>query len=123
MKRILIIDDDEEICKLIKVGLEKIGDFSVLFATSGKEGLRIAQTEKPHLILLDVRMPEMNGFEVLREIKQNKEIAGVPVVMLTALGDERHRNEAAHSYSEGYLTKPVELKDIKSTIESILGKC
>ncbi len=123
MKRILIIDDDEEICKLIKVGLEKKGDFNVLFATSGKEGLRIAQTEKPHLILLDVRMPEMDGFEVLREIKQNKEIAGVPVVMLTALGDERRQNEAAHSYSEGYLTKPVELKDIKSTIESILGNC
>jgi DNA-binding response OmpR family regulator len=123
MKRILIIDDDEEICKLIKAGLEKIGDFNVLFATSGKEGLRIAQTEKPHLILLDVRMPEMDGFEVLREIKQNKEIAGVPVVMLTALGDERHQNEAVHSYSEGYLTKPVDLKDIKLTIENILGKC
>ncbi|MFA5275567.1 MAG: response regulator [Candidatus Omnitrophota bacterium] len=122
MKRILIIDDDEEICKLVKAGLERSGDFSVLYAITGKEGLRLAQAEKPNLVLLDVRLPDIDGFEILREIKQNKEIAGTPVVMLTALGDERLKTEAAHSYGEGYLTKPVELKDIKLTIESILGK-
>jgi len=123
VKKILIIDDDEEICKLVKAGLERNGDFGVIYATNGKEGLRIAQAEKPHLVLLDVRMPEMDGFEVLRKIKEDKEIAGIPVVMLTASDDERHKNEAAHSYGEGYLIKPVELKDIKSTIKSVLGNC
>ena len=65
----------------------------------------------------------MDGFEVLRKIKQDKVIGGIPVVMLTASDDEKHKDEAEHSYGEGYLIKPVELKDIKSTIESVLGKC
>jgi len=121
MKKILVIDDDAEVCLLIKNGLERSGDFNVVYATSGKDGLRLVKQEKPHLLLLDVRLPDIDGFEVLQQVKQDKETAGIPVVMLTALEDEKYQKEAQHSYGEGYLTKPAQLKDIKSTIENILG--
>lgn len=122
MKKILVIDDEEEICKLVKTGLERNGEYSVVLATSGQDGVLFAQMEKPDLILLDIKMPDMDGFEVLQQIKENKETGGIPVIMVTAFGDEPLRTSASHLYSEGYLVKPVDMQSIRKAIESILGK-
>ncbi len=83
-KRILIIDDEDAIREVMQGCLEELGPWEVLTAGSGREGLHLAQTEQPDGILLDVSMPEMNGFEVLRGLRETPETEHIPVLLLTA---------------------------------------
>ena len=121
-KRILIIDDEEDFCSLIKTGLETRSDFEVSIATNGKEGIELARMIKPDLILLDVTMPEIDGFQVLEKLKKDKNTVSIPVVMLTAREDVEYKRKAAQLFNEGYLTKPVEFSVLKSTIENIFKR-
>lgn len=84
-KRILIIDDEEDFCKMIKKNLEIRGKLLVDIATNGKDGIRLAKKIKPNLILLDVIMPEMDGSDVFSRIKDDKDTREIPVVFLTAV--------------------------------------
>ncbi|HEY9697805.1 MAG TPA: response regulator [Trichocoleus sp.] len=83
-KRILIIDDEDAIREVMQGCLEELGAWQVLTAGSGREGLQIAQAEQPDGILLDVSMPEMDGFEVLRQLRETPDIQHIPVLLLTA---------------------------------------
>lgn len=121
-KRILIIDDEEDFCSLVKTGLETRSDFDVSIATNGKEGIELARMIRPDLILLDVTMPEIDGFQVLEKLKKDKNTVSIPVVMLTARDDVEYKRKAAQLFNEGYLTKPVEFSVLKSTIEDIFKR-
>lgn len=121
-KRILIIDDEEDFCSLVKTGLETRSDFEVSIATNGKDGLELARMIRPDLILLDVTMPEIDGFQVLEKLKKDKKTVSIPVVMLTARDDVEYKRKAAQLFNEGYLTKPVEFSVLKSTIEDIFKR-
>ena len=121
-KRILIIDDDEDFCKIAKTNLELIGDFAVITAMNGKEGIKLADTASPDLILLDLLMPGMDGFEVLNRLKKKESTMAIPIVMLTAKGDEEFKIKASQLYDEGYITKPVEASALKSKIEEVLKR-
>lgn len=121
-KRILIIDDEEDFCSLVKTGLETRSDFEVSIATNGKEGIELARMIRPDLILLDVTMPEIDGFQVLEKLKKDKNTVSIPVVMLTARDDIEYKRKAAQLFNEGYLTKPVEFSVLKSMIENIFKR-
>jgi len=121
-KRVLIIDDEEEFGSLIKTGLETRSDFEVFIATTGKEGYEIARVVKPDIILLDITMPGMDGFQVLEKLKNDKNTVAVPVIMLTAREDVEYKRKASQLFNEAYLTKPVEFAVLKSTIEDVLRR-
>jgi len=111
MKRILIIDDEPEILRHVKKRLEANG-FACTASLDPVEGLKEARTEKPNLILLDLMLPHMSGLGVLGEIKKDPALAKIPVVILTALGDEEVAMSAMDAGAVGFLNKscsPLEL--------------
>lgn len=121
-KKILVIDDEKDFCILVKKSLEMIGDFDVLAATSGKDGLKIARKAAPDLILLDVIMPGMDGLKVLEKLKQDKDTLSIPVVMLTAVQKEESKIKAAQSFNEEYITKPIAADALKEKIERVFER-
>jgi len=118
--KILIIDDEPDFCYLVKFNLENIGDYSVISSMDGSDGLRTIQREKPDLVLLDIMMPGMDGLEVLTAIKENPETADIPVVMLTALEQDKPKKLASASYANDYLPKPIKTEQLIATIFNTL---
>lgn len=121
--RILMIDDDREMVTLGKLILEREG-FEVLSAYSGAEGLQILDKESNNidLILLDIMMIGMDGWQVLEQIKANKNHAHIPVIMLTArhyLEDESETDNYAHLF-DGYVVKPFVVRDLMAKITSLI---
>lgn len=115
---VLLIDDDPAIHRLLEFYLRN--DAWLTHATCPHEGLRVAERELPDLILLDMRMPKLNGFEVCKRLKANWMTAHIPVIYLSS---ERHRAYAAKGMrlgASGYIHKPVSEAKLKSTIRSTL---
>ena len=121
-ERILIIDDEDNFCQLVKKSLELGTDLELIIAINGKQGIELAKKIKPDLILLDVLMPNMDGFEVLEILKKNEATMEIPVVMLTALEDEASKTKAWNLYCEDSMTKPVDFVNLKSNIDEILKR-
>jgi len=119
--KILLVDDEQDYSFLLKRNLERLS-YKVLLASDGKKGLQLAKRHKPDLIFLDIMMPGMNGIEVLKNLKENIETLSIPVVMLTGREDEEAKKLAASFYNEDYLVKPVELEQLHTRIEKILGR-
>ncbi len=120
-KKILIIDDEKDFCYFIKLNLEMIKKFKVFVATNGKDGIKTAIRKKPDLILLDIMMPQIDGFEVLRSLKENIKTTAIPVVMLTALEQDETKAKASGLYSYDYFIKPIEMEALISGINGILS--
>jgi DNA-binding response OmpR family regulator len=121
MNTILIIDDEEDLVFFIKSALELHGRYRVFYSTDGKSGIEIARREKPTLILLDIMMPEMDGLEVLKELKEDSQTMAIPVVMLTAKNDDHSMTEAFRSYAQYYVVKPVEMDVLAAQIDYVLS--
>ena len=121
-KRILIIDDEKDLCAILKKRLENITDFEVLIANNGKDGVALAKEARPLLIFLDIMMPEMSGYEVLRRLKKDKDTMDIPVVMLSVLDDKPSKLIASALYGEEYVTKPIEVEKLKEIIEKVLKR-
>lgn len=119
-KVVLLVDDEKEFCNLIKLRLQATGTISVITAYSGRAGLRKAKTKKPDLILLDIKMPDINGIEVLKLLKKDEVTNFIPVILLTALDDDELKKEAVKLYNEDYMVKPVKLLELQKKIEKIL---
>ena len=122
MKNVLMIDDEKEFCMVVKQNLEMKGDYRVEIAMDGKSGIAAALRHKPDLILLDIIMPGMGGFDVLRELKNKKETTSIPVIMLTAIGSEEAKEKALGLYDEDYVVKPVLLSDLDAKIRAVLSR-
>ena len=120
--RVLLIDDEETLCEVIRRGLERTGLFEVGFATDGKTGLLMARKGNPDVILLDVRMPKMSGIEVLRTLKRDYPLSTIPVIMLSGLLDEATKTECNYQYSEEFIEKPVDLRQLQMRIEAVLRR-
>ncbi|MBD2564955.1 MULTISPECIES: response regulator [Nostoc] len=121
-KRFLIVDDEERIRELVQACLEDLGGWDTLTAASGQEGLNIAQAESNiDAILLDVSMPDMNGFAVYEELQANSATEAIPVIFLTAKVQPSDRARFAQMGIAGVITKPFEPTSICEQIADILS--
>ena len=118
-KTVLVVDDQPHIVRLIQVNLEKEG-FQVVTAGDGVEGLARFREVKPDLVILDVIMPRKDGFEVLREIKMDKELAETPVVMLTVKTHNADIVEGLKEGAEMYLPKPFHPKELVALVKRVM---
>lgn len=120
-KKILIIDDEEKYCLAIKKALELKTDFDVLTATNGVEGIRMAKTQKPDVILLDVMMPGMFGTDVAEKLSNDPITCSIPVIFVTAI-IKQEEIESSNYIAGGhsFIAKPVILDDIIKKIHEVL---
>lgn len=119
-KSILVVDDDEGLLKTIRPILIKAG-FAVLTATTGEEGLQIAQDQRPDLIVLDVILPGIKGRDVCKELKSKGQTEDIPVVFLTSKDSPDDIQAELQAGAVTHLTKPVDAKLLVSTIQNILS--
>ncbi len=117
-RKILIIDDDQRLNQLLKDYLGKFG-FEVATVTLPSAGLRQIRQDPPDLVILDLMLPEMDGFEVCREIRQN---SSLPIIMLTARGDVTDRVVGLEMGADDYLPKPFEPRELVARIQSVLRR-
>jgi CheY-like chemotaxis protein len=120
-KKIMIVDDNLDVILSIKNGLEDSVEYKVIGAESGEKCLELLETETPDLILLDIMMPEMSGWETYDRIKENETWRKIPLVFLTARTDKIAR-DAGDFLGEDYIEKPFELDNIMERIDKILGR-
>jgi two-component system alkaline phosphatase synthesis response regulator PhoP len=121
MAKILLAEDEKQIGDMVAFKLSNSGH-QVFRARDGEEALRLATAERPDLILLDVMMPVLNGFEVLRRLKGDPALATTPVIMLTAKGRERDVLGGLSAGAVDYIVKPFSLKELTARIDSALRK-
>lgn len=121
MTKILVIDDDTAINELVKINLELQG-YKVLQAYNGVEGFALAKQEQPALIILDVMMPEVDGYTVAQRIRQCAEIAETPIIMLTALSELDNKVEGFNLGVDDYLTKPFEIEELIVRTRALLKR-
>jgi DNA-binding NtrC family response regulator len=118
-KTILIVDDEKDFCTILSDSLSQ-DKYRVVTAFNGKTGLELAKKERPDLMLLDIKMPGMDGIEVLRKIKKMKK--EIVVIMFTGYGTLETAREAMKLGAYDYVTKPVDLFLVKSLVEEVLGE-
>jgi CheY-like chemotaxis protein len=121
MHKILLIEDNEAIRENTSELLELEG-YSVLSARNGKEGLQMANELKPDLIFCDIMMPEANGYEVFKELKQNPDTAGIPFIFLTASVEKREVETGLGMGADGYIRKPFEPQELFDAVSCFLKK-
>jgi DNA-binding response OmpR family regulator len=121
-KKILIIDDEEDLCYFLSKNLELISDYRIQTATKGKEGLIAAVTHEPDLILLDLTIPEITGYEILERLQENEKTSSIPVIILTSINSWRFESKMKDYYIVDYIMKPCRIEAIKSRIDLALEK-
>ena len=124
-KRILVVDDEPDFCSIVQGNLEKEG-FQVEVAYDGAQGLEKVRANPPDAIVLDVMMPEKDGYEVCKELKSDKAYADIPIIMLTAVAS--HVTSTRYSHYDGmsmeaddYLPKPASAEEITESLKGLLG--
>jgi len=121
MKTILAIDDEKDLIKLVDHHLSKEG-FLVVSARNGSDGIEIAKKHKPNLILLDIMMPKMDGWEVCKLLKSTAELAQIPVIMLTARAAETDKIVGLELGADDYITKPFSPRELVARVKAVLRR-
>ncbi len=117
-KKILVLDDEEHITNLVKAYLDREG-FTVFQANNGLDGLQLAQKENPDLVILDIMMPEMDGYSFLREFRKG---SSAPVIFLTAKVDEDERVVGLELGADDYITKPFYPRELMARVRAVLRR-
>ncbi|PLX83972.1 MAG: DNA-binding response regulator [Desulfuromonas sp.] len=120
-EHILVIEDEEDILALIHYNLAREG-YSVSSRTSGEEGLSTACSEEPDLVVLDLMLPGIDGHEVCRRLKADQKTAGIPIVMLTAKGEEADVVAGLEQGADDYVTKPFSTKVFLARVQAVLRR-
>jgi|ERR1051325_4220978 two-component system alkaline phosphatase synthesis response regulator PhoP len=118
-KRILIVDDEQDILEFLSYNLKKEG-YEVAVSLNGKDALSKAEQIAPDAIIADIRMPEMNGIEMCRQMRMTEALKDIPVLFLTADNDEYLALTAHHSGGTEYMNKPVQLNIISGMIKEMI---
>jgi len=118
--RILVVEDNPLNLKLVRDVLTVSG-YEVVAAPSGEEGVSLAQTCEPDLVLMDIQLPGIDGYEALRLLRQNPQLDGVPVVAVTAFAMREDRERAAREGFDGYLGKPISVRALASQVGEFLS--
>lgn len=119
-KTILIIEDDEMNMKLVRSVLQ-LEKYRILEAKSAEKGIQLAREHHPNLILMDIKLPGMNGLAATRVIKDDPDLNGIPVVALTSYGMDGDEEKAFDAGCAGYIAKPIDTKTFQETIGQILS--
>lgn len=117
-ERILVVDDEDAIVQLISYNLKRAG-YDVLVAANGEEGLALARTESPNLVILDLMLPGMDGFDVCKELRKNTDL---PILMLTARGEEIDRVIGFEIGADDYVVKPFSPRELVGRVKAILRR-
>ncbi len=115
-RKILAVDDETDLLLIVKTALTSEG-FDVVTATNGPDALALAEDERPDCILLDVMMPEMNGFEVLQALRENPATERIPVIMLTGVSEREKIRDALSAGIDYYIVKPFQLHDLVCKVQ------
>ena len=121
MPTILVVDDDRDICEALKIYLAPAGH-DVLTAYNGKEALEVLAKEQVDLVLMDIMMPQMDGWETLREIRNNEKTKYLPVIMITAVNEEHKIVAGLRHGADDYVVKPFILPNLLARIEAVLRR-
>jgi two-component system alkaline phosphatase synthesis response regulator PhoP len=119
--KVLVVDDAPDIVRLVRDYLEHAG-FSVLAAANGVDAIRIARTERPDLIVLDLGLPGRDGLDVTRELRRDPTVSSVPIVMLTARADESDKLVGLELGADDYVTKPFSAKELVARVRAVLRR-
>ena len=120
-QRILIVEDDKHISKLVKYNLEK-SDYECTISSTGEKALQVLKEQAIDLIILDIMLPEMNGFDVCRSVKQEPSLKAVPIIMLTAKGEETDRIVGLELGADDYMVKPFSPRELVLRVKAILKR-
>jgi two-component system phosphate regulon response regulator PhoB len=121
MSKILIVEDDPDIRELLRFNLEKAG-YNLFLAEDGEKALTLARKHSPDIILLDLMLPGMDGLEVCRTMKRDPELQGIPVMMVTAKGEEMDRVVGLELGADDYVVKPFSLREVVLRIRKVLDR-
>ncbi len=117
--KIMIVDDDPSIVRLMQFFLEREG-YELIIAGNGLQALKKAETERPDLIMLDLMLPGVDGFEVCHRLRLKPTTADIPILMLSAKSDETDKNEAMKVGANGYIIKPIKSAELLEKIQELL---
>lgn len=118
--RILLIDDHQTVFRLLEA-IVRIKGYTLLYAESGQQGIVMARQEQPDLILLDVMMPDIDGFKVCQYLKENADTRDIPVMFLTARGADGDLETGRKAGADGFMTKPFQTIEVLKQIERLLS--
>ena len=121
MSVILIVEDNEKNMKLVRDVLQAKG-YTTIEAVTGEEGVRLATERKPDLILMDIQLPGINGIDALRLLRANPDTAAIPAIAVTASVMQQDRKHITEAGFDGYLGKPLNLKEFLETVRAMLEK-
>ncbi len=121
MTKILIADDNNDLLEMLVSRFRAVG-FEVVSAQTGTAALEVARREQPELAVLDVMMPELNGFQVCRRLKEDEELGDMPIVLLTAKGTEADQFWGFEVGADLYLTKPIEPGEVVAEVQKLLDR-
>jgi CheY-like chemotaxis protein len=121
MKRALVIEDDENNMKLICFILEKNG-YGVIKAETGRKGIELALKEKPDFILLDIKLPDIDGFEALREIRRSEIDGEIPIIAITSYAMTGDKERMMKGGCNGYIEKPIDPERVIQQIKEVIGE-
>jgi two-component system phosphate regulon response regulator PhoB len=119
--KILVVEDDPDISELLQFNLEKSG-YAPFWAENGEEALKLAQKQLPDLILLDILLPGLNGLEVCRRLKRDPALEHIPIIMVTAKGEEMDRIVGLELGADDYIVKPFSIREILLRIQKLLER-
>ena len=120
MERVLVVDDEPDVLLLCRLNLEQQG-FDVLEASNGRSALELLREERPHVVVLDLMMPGMNGYEVLDAIRGDEELRETPILVLTAKSLQADRERTAQMGASAFLTKPFLPSELCELVRSLAG--
>lgn len=122
MIKVLLVDDEPDFCELVKTNLEETGEFEVLTATNGDDGIRLARKELPHVILLDIVMPGMDGSQVAAKLQEDPLTSSIPIIFLTAIvTQDEVGKEGKEIKGRYFFAKPVNTESLVRFIKKVLG--
>ena len=118
-KKILVVDDEPDILKVVTFRVKKL-EYEVVTATNGQEALDLIQKEEPDLILLDIELPVMNGYEVCQRVKTNEKLKHIPIIFLTASSASKIAEKVKEFNADDYLIKPFDSEELLKKIKNFI---